>query len=297
MISTLGFSLDQAILFEKKVQNEKLNFDVNYKQGQTYEHVDLNLRHPFLKDVRVRKALLFGLNRQELTKALFDGKQTPAIHSLPSSDPWYTSDPKEVVLYPYSLRKAKMLLEEAGWKEGADGYRVNSKGEKLTFQLMTTAGNKLRELVQVYLQREWKKIGVELTIKNEPARVFFGDTVRKGEYPSMAMFAWISSPENSPKAQWHTASIPSSKNSYSGQNSGAWSNPQVDKLIDQLEVEFDGAKRKNIMAQILKYYTDEVPVIPLYYRSEISVTPKGLKGYELVGHQFSENNYVENWHF
>jgi peptide/nickel transport system substrate-binding protein len=45
----------------------------------------------------------------------------------------------------------------------------------------------------------------------------------------------------------------------------------------------------------LKLYTDEVPVLPLYYRSDVSVIPKNLKNYRVTGHQFSETNVVENW--
>jgi peptide/nickel transport system substrate-binding protein len=297
MTSTLGFSLDQALLFERKVKNENLPFKVNYKDGITYEHIDLNLKNPILQDVRVRKAMVYGLNRKELTNALFEGKQKPAIHNVSPIDPWYTDKSSDIVLYPYSLRKAKQLLDEAGWKEGKDGYRYNQKGEKLSLQLMTTAGNKIRELVEVYLQNEWKKMGMEVTIKNEPPRVFFGDTVRKAQYPAMAMFAWVSSPENSPRSTFHSESIPSAKNAYSGQNSPGWKNPEVDKLLDNLEEEFDANKRKAIITKVLYHYTNEVPVIPLFYRSEISVTPNTLKGYELIGHQFGESYHVENWFF
>ena len=69
----------------------------------------------------------------------------------------------------------------------------------------------------------------------------------------------------------------------------------MDALLDQLELEFDSAKRKQIVAKILHHYTDEVPVIPLYYRSEVAVIPKNIKGLHLTGTQFSESNSVENW--
>ena len=59
---------------------------------------------------------------------------------------------------------------------------------------MTTAGNRSRELVQQVLQSQWKQVGVEIVIKNEPARVFFGETTKERKYTGMALFAWISSP-------------------------------------------------------------------------------------------------------
>lgn len=273
------------------MKTEKLAFDVNFKDSLVYEHIDLNLSNEALKDIRVRKALVHAIDRKELTNSLFEGKQKPAIHNITPTDPWYTED---VVKYEASKRTAKKLLDEAGWKEGADGYRTKD-GKKLTFTLMTTAGNKLRELVQSYLKEEWKKVGVEIEIKNEPARVFFGETVKKGKYPAMALFAWVSSPENSPKSQFHSKNIPAAANGFSGQNSGGWNNPKVDKILEALDVEFKDANRKKLIKDVLTLYTDEVPVIPLYYRADISVTPKNLKGYKQPGHQFVETNHAEKW--
>jgi peptide/nickel transport system substrate-binding protein len=69
----------------------------------------------------------------------------------------------------------------------------------------------------------------------------------------------------------------------------------VDEIIEKIETEFDPKKRTALAQEILKYYTDEVPVIPLYYRSDVAVTPVALKGFRLPGHQFAETNEVENW--
>jgi peptide/nickel transport system substrate-binding protein len=295
MISILGLSFDEAIAFEKRVKTEHLPYKVNFVPGLTYEHLDVNLHNPILSDVRVRKALVYAMNRDELVKALFEGRQQKAIHWMAPIDPWYTEDPSRVVLYPPSRRQAEKLLDEAGWKKNeADGYRYKG-GKKLSFSIMTTAGNKVRELVEVFLQNEWKKIGAEVLIKNEPGRVFFGETVRKGLYPGMAMFAWMSSPENSPRSQFHSEMIPTKANGFSGQNSGGWKNPSIDKEIEELEGEFNPKKRLELVGQILHAYTDEIPVIPLYYRSEVTVTPENLKGYVLPGHQFSETNWAEKW--
>lgn len=296
MISTLGLSFDEAVAFEKKAKAEKLPYLVTFTPSVTYEHIDLNLKQPILKDVKVRKALLLGLNRADLTKALFDGKQEPAVHNISPKDPWFTKDPNKITIYPYSKREAGKLLDEAGWKMGPDNYR-HKDGKKMSLVFMTTAGNKVRELVQVYLQNQYKQLGIELVIKNQPARVFFGDTTRKMNYGEMALFAWVSSPENSPRSVLHSSQIPSDKNGWSGQNFMSWANKDADALMDQLDLEFNAAKRTELVHKILKLYTEEVPVLPLYYRSDVSVVPANLKNYRVSGHQFSETNAVENWTF
>lgn len=294
MIAEIGLSFDQALIFEKKVKNKSLPYNVNFKDGLIYEHIDLNLDNPLLKDMNVRKALIHSINRKELTKALFESKQKPAVHHISPIDPWFTDDKNKIVTYSYSRRKAKKLFAKAGWKKGKDGF-LYKDGKKFKLTLMTTSGNKVRELVQAFLKDQWKSVGVDIEIKNEPARVYFGDTLRKRKSPAMSMYAWMSSPENIPRAQFYSKNIPTKSNGYSGQNYPGWVNLEVDKLIDALDVEFDGAKRTKIVHKILHAYTNEVPTIPLYYRSSISVTPSNLMNYELTGHQFPPTKVIETW--
>lgn len=295
MISNLGMSFDQAIAFEKRVNENNLPYIVDFVPSLLYEHIDLQLGNPILQDIRVRKALVHAIDRDALSQALFEGKQPKALHSIAPIDRWYTDDPEKIVLYEYSPRTARKLLDEAGWTMGDDGYRYKD-GEKLSFQLMTTAGNKTRELVEAWLQEEWKKVGIEITIKNEPARVYFGETVRKSLFPAMAMFAWFSSPENNPRSTMHSSNIPTEENGWAGQNDPRWVNEEVDQLIEEIDVTFDHEKRKELVARILYHYTNEVPVIPLYYRTSNSVRPANMEGYHLAPHQFSEANHVEFWH-
>ncbi len=295
MIGTLGLTLDQGLTLEKKINNEKLPYTIIFNPSITYEHIDLNLDDPILADLKVRKALVYSVNREELVKNLFEGKQPAAIHFLNPKDPWYTDDPSKITVYRYSRREANKLLDEAGWKKNAkDGYRYKN-GKKLTLQFMTTSGNKLREMVQVYLQEQWKQVGIEVAIKNEPARVFFGETTKQRKFGQMALYAWIASPENNPRSTFHSTSIPTKANSWSGQNYPGWKNKDVDSLIEQIDLEFSLAKRQELAAKIAKHYTEEVPVLPMYYRTDISVVPKGLTGYRMTGHQFPETNKVESW--
>ena len=294
LISVLGLALDQALAFDKKVKEEKLGYSVLFQPSAVYEHIDLNLDHPALKDVRVRKALHFSINKDDLVNALFEGKQQPAVHNVTPKDPWFTDDATKIVAYKYSKREADRLLDEAGWKMGADGIRAKD-GKKLSFTLMTTAGNKTRELVQVYLQNQWKQVGIEVNSKNEPARVFFGETTKKRGFDSMALFAWVSSPEASPKSTFSSKNIPTAKNGWSGQNYMGWKNTKVDALLESLDTEFKPEKRITIMHEVLKAYTEDVPVLPLYYRSDVAVIPSQMKGYKLTGHQFPETNEVEKW--
>ncbi len=294
MISELGMTFDQALAFEKRVAKDetlKSKYAVLFREGLIYEHIDLNLRNPLLKDTNIRKALMHGVDRDKLSQALFEGKQKKAISNIHPLDPYFSEN---VVKYEFNPQKAKQLIEQSGWKKGADGI-YEKEGVKLSFVIMTTAQNKTRELVEVFLQEEWKKIGVDIKIRNEPARVYFGETVRKALYPAMAMYAWVSAPDAPPKSTLHSKEIPTSENGWSGQNSGGWANNKVDKLLDQVFLEFSLNKRKDLMQKIQFEYTNEVPTIPLYLRSEIAVAPIALKGFQLAGHQYYSTLRVEDW--
>jgi len=285
----LGLSLDQALAFQKR---HGARFDISLKPGLVYEHIDLNLDNPALKDRRVRQALLYAIDRQAVSQQLFEGKQPVAASFVNPLDRVIADD---VPSYRLDPARAQALLDEAGFKPGADGIRVDANGVRLSLELGTTAGNRTREAVQQVLQSQWRRVGVEIRIKNDPARIFFGEITRKRSFGGLAMYAWLSSPESSPRNQLHSQSIPTEANNFAGQNYPGFKNPEMDKLIDQLETELDFAKRKAIWARIQEIYATELPILPLYFRADPFIVPKWLVGVEATGHQHYSSLRVEHW--
>lgn len=285
----LGLSLDQALAFEKRHRDR---YSTIFKPGLVYEHIDLNLANPILADRRVRQALLYGVDREGMSKQLFDGRQPVALTNVNPLD-WVVA--ADVKSYPYDPAKAAALLDEAGWRSGAGGLRRNAKGEPLALELMSTAGNRSRELVQQVLQSQWRKLGIDIRIRNEPARVFFGETVSKRRFSALAMFAWISAPESVPRTTLHSTQIPTEANNWSGQNYTGFADPRMDALIDRIEVTLDRDARKELWRQLQQLYADELPALPLYFRADAYILPRWLKGVEPTGHQFPTTLWVERW--
>jgi len=197
--------------------------------------------------------------------------------------------------YDYDPNAAAALLDEAGWKAGEDGIRRNEKGEPLQLEIMTTAGNKTRELVEQAMQSQWKQAGIDVRIRNEPARVFFGQTVRERRFTGMAMFAWISSPENIPRTTLHSDEIPTADNGWAGQNYTGFANKEMDKVIDDLEVVCEEEANRTLWNRMQTLYAEELPVIPLYFRANAFILPKWLKGVVPTGHQYPTSLWVETW--
>ena len=286
---SLGLTLDQALSLQQRRGDA---FDFVYKAGLIYEHLDVNLDNPALADVRVRRALLHAVDREAISQKLFQGKQPVADSNVSPLDWVHSAD---VATYPFDPARAEALLDEAGWRRGAGGVRVNSDGEKLSLSLMTTAGARVREQVQQVLQHYWKQIGIETRIRNEPARVFFGQTVRERRFDGLAMFAWISAPESLPRSTLYSGMIPTEANNWAGQNYTGYSNPAVDALIDAIEVELDRDSRRQKWAELQAIYTRDLPALPLYFRADPYVIPKWLEGVRPTGHLAPATLWVEEW--
>jgi len=285
----LGLTVDQAIAFEKRHGGK---FDINYKPGLIYEHIDLNLDNPILKDRRVRRALILAIDRDAINEQLFDGRQ-PVAHSNVNPLDWVYAE--ETPKYPHDPAKAAALLDAAGWNRLERGVRHDAAGQRLTLELMTTAGNRTRELVQQVLQSQWRQVGIDVRIRNQPARVYFGETVGKRKFTAMAMYAWLSAPESVPRSTLHSSEIPTEANNWRGQNYTGYVNPEADDLIEAIEVELDRDKRRALWRRLQQIYAEDLPVIPLYFRAEPYILPKWLKGLAPTGHLVTTTNWIENW--
>ncbi len=284
----LGLNIDQALSFEKRYADR---FQILFKPGLIYEHLDVMQDNPILADARVRKALILGADREAISARLFEGRQ-PVAHS--NVNPLDAVHSEETPRHSFDPETAAALLEEAGWHVGAGGIRQKD-GQPLAIDLMTTAGNKTRELVQQVLQSQWREIGIQATIRNEPAQVFFGETVSKRKFDGLAMFAWISSPESIPRTTLHSDMIPSEENGWTGQNYTGYSSPKMDQVIDDLEVKCDPADQERLWTEMQSLYATDLPAIPLYFRANTHILPKQLRGLTPTGHQYPSTLWVEDW--
>ncbi|GAB5470232.1 MAG: peptide ABC transporter substrate-binding protein [Rhodospirillales bacterium] len=283
-----GIQVPQALAFERRHGDD---YQVIFRPSLAYEHIDLNLTRPHLQDVRVRHALLHAIDRQAIVDRLFGDRQPVALSNVSPLSPNATED---LPRYDYDPETAAALLEAAGWTAEGTG-RVNGAGERLILTLGTTAGDRTRELVQQVLQSQWREVGIEVRIQNAPARVFFGQNMRERRYGDMALFAWFAAPGSVPRTTLRSSEIPTAENGWSGQNYSGYANPEMDRLIDDLEVTLDAEARKTVWADLQRLYMTDLPVLPLYWRSTAFILPTWLGNVKPTGNLSPTTYWIEDW--
>jgi peptide/nickel transport system substrate-binding protein len=286
----IGLTIDQVLALQKQHPD---SFRYTFKPSLNYEHIDLKAENPLLVEVRVRRALLMAIDRQTMVERLFRGTQPVAATWVNPLSPYYDGSVSAVRFDPAG---AKALLAAAGWTPGEDGICRNAAGERLSFEFSTTAGNRLRELQQQVLQSNLRNACVEVTIKNEPARSFFGETMKKRSFTGLVMYAWSSTVTETPFRTLGSSQIPAAANNYGGANYPGFSDPGMDADIAAAEGELDPVKRKQIWADMQHIYAEQIPVLPLFFRSEAPATPTWLRGYAPTGHADYGTEWAENWH-
>ena len=230
--------------------------------GLQYEHLDFNTKNPQLADVAVRKAFATGLNLQEIvdrTVKQFSDKATILGNRF-----WMNNQPEyqdhRGAYGNGDIAAAEKLLTDAGYAKGADGIFAKG-GKKLSFNISTTAGNKLRETQEQLIQAQAKEFGMEIKIKNAEADVLFGEWLPEHNF-DIANFAWVATP-------FAVSSNQSIFSTGSAQNYGQFSNKQVDELFTQAVSELDPKKATELGNQIDQILYDEMATVPLYQKPQL----------------------------
>jgi peptide/nickel transport system substrate-binding protein len=234
--------------------------------GPAEERYAFNMDHtqvPLFTDTQLRKALALSVDRKTIVDKLLFGLTTAARGDWDNT-PW---ENKAVTVDPYDPEQAKSILDGLGWKPGPDGIRQKD-GQRLAFDHTTTSGSQLRENVQLLIQQNFKDVGVEMNIKNQPTDQLFGSYAAGGVWArgTFQMGGWttgINLPDPDLSSHYLSKEIASEQNP-AGAQSYRYSNPRLDTLFGQQATELDPAKRKAIFDQIQQIVHDDYICIWLY---------------------------------
>lgn len=242
--------------------------------GSPIETFSLNLALPVFQDKAVRQALYMAVDKASIIDALYFGLPVATESYMPQQAFHYNADlPK----HEFNIEKASALLEEAGWKLGSDGVRAKD-GLRLSFENSTTSGNHLREQMQQFLQQTFAQIGAEMTIRNLPPAVMWGDHWMMSQFQSaIAGIVFLTGGDPDTSDYFSSKSIAAQGGA--GQNTWQWKNEEVDKLLAEGASIFVPEERKKAYARIQELARDELPFLPLHQFTDLRGYKKGFAGY------------------
>ncbi len=228
---------------------------IDQQPGTVLSYLAFNLRDPILKDVRVRQALAYAIDRGAMLHYLFGDQGRLADSVLPPQHWAYSGD---VAHYPFDPDKANALLDSAGYHRGKDGMRFH-----LT---MKTSTEETTRLLAAVLQDQLRKVGIALDIRSFEFATFYADVV-KGSFQLYSL-RWIGGNEDPDIFYYafHSSSFPPKH-----ANRSYYVNPEMDRLIEAGRSTVDQEKRKQIYAQVQQILARDLPYINLWYFDNVVV--------------------------
>jgi len=224
--------------------------------GTSYQYLAMNLRDPVLRDVRVRRALAYAIDREPMIRYLWRGMARPANSVLP---PQHWAYDAEAANYPYDPEKARRLLDEAGYPPGADGIRFH-----LAMKSSTNEGTRLFCAV---LQQQLRQVGIALDLRTYEFATFYSDVVR-GDFQLYSM-RWVGGSNQDPdifENLFDTASFAPRR-----ANRGYYSNPEVDRLIADARRSTDRSRRAADYRSIQQILNLDLPYIHLWWMDNVLI--------------------------
>lgn len=239
------------------------------------DFIGFNTQKKPFDDPRVRQAVSYALNKESFLSGVYNniGK----VSNVPTSPKVFGYAP-DVKGYPYDVNKAKALLAEAGY---ATGFKTT---------IWTSELNKERINLAEVIQSQLKGVGIDLQIVVMENGAFF-DAINKGQH-EMVINHWGNATGDADYNQFnlfHTDSFGASGNRF------FYSNPAVDKLIEEGRKENDPAKRKEIYAKTQQMEIDDAAMIPFRVQENLAVISKSVKGYWInpIGYPVYNDAYLE----
>lgn len=248
------FAINPADFYQNVTNPEQFNLKKAIVLEPTYVFIAWNNLRPFFSDKKVRWALSYAINRQEIIDKILFSAAVP-IQSPVFYKSQYLND--KLPQIPYDIEKAKQLLDEAGWKD-SDGDGVRDKmidGKKVDFKFtFMNNNNAKRKKVMLIIIESLKQIGIQADLQEYEWSVFL-DKQKKHEYDA-GYGAWqLSVTPEDPYQIWH-----SSQSAGEGSNYISYKNPEADKLLEENRLTFDETKRKEILDKWQQIIYDDQPV-------------------------------------
>ncbi|WP_432737588.1 peptide-binding protein [Maridesulfovibrio sp. FT414] len=271
-VDTMGLT-PQQYLFQTSGGDWDRNFQKFKYLSFSYAYLGFNMESPFFKDVRVRKAINYAIDKEEIVKGVLLGLGYPAMGPYKPGT-WVYND--KLKPYGYQPEKARALLKEAGWVDTDGDGIIDRDGKPFSFTIITNQGNTLRIKSATIIQNRLKGVGIDVKIRTLEWAAFLNDFILKGRFDATVL-GWNILQDPDIYSVWH-----SSKAVPGGLNFIKYKNSELDELLEKGRSTLDQAERKVIYDRIQEIMHEEQPYCFLYVPMALPVYQKRIKGLEVA---------------
>ena len=241
-----------------------------YKYLQSvYTYLGFNLKRPLFQDHRIREAIAYAIDRQELINGVLLGHGEIIASPYKPGTSWVNKSLKPRAFNP---DKARNILASAGWIDSdKDGY-LDKHGKMLSFTIITNNGNKQRADTATIIQQRLKQVGIKVNVRLIEWSAFIENFINKRQFDAVIL-GWSLTPEPDQYSIWH-----SSQTGARQFNFLSYSNAKVDKALIEATRTFDKSKRKQWYDIMQQEIYNDVPVVFLYAPYSLPAVHKRIQG-------------------
>jgi peptide/nickel transport system substrate-binding protein len=243
----------------------------------SFTWIGWNNAHPIFRDVRVRQAMTYFTNRQQMVKTILVDLGQIVDSPISRFRPEYDTS---LYSHPYDPQKALGLLAEAGWKD-TDGDGILDKeidGQRVPFrfEIKFNSGNDTRKSVALALQDELRKHGIDASVRALDWTIFL-DEVRDHKFDAVIL-AWLMNVSEPDKYQiWHSSQVENK-----GSNVISYKNPRVDAILEEYRRTFDADKRIELYREFQRILNAEQPYTFLFMQKAVTAVSRRFHGVEVL---------------
>lgn len=246
------------------------NFSVLIEKSADYRALMYNFNNPLFKSKEFRQALNYAVDREMIVQKLLHSLGSVAHHPLQNS--W--ANPKNIDRIEYNPKKARDILERAGWHKNAKGV-LEKNGTEASFDMYAMSNDPLRVALVKLLSSEFAKLGIKTNIYAKPAGSF--------DYTKVDSFLVGWGTPLDPDLHTYRVFESSQGDIW---NFGHYKNNKVDESLKMARNTLDSAKRKAHYAEFIKEIQNDPPFLFLVYLDFPLVYNKHIKGIKphILGH-------------
>lgn len=271
--SGIDISNISPMQFTRQTENKVFqnNFNKYRYLSFAYTYLGYNLKNPLFTDKRVRQAISYAINKDEIISGVLLGLGKPATGPFKPGTWAYNGNVK---IYNYNPQKARELLKEAGWQDSNNDGVLEKDGKPFVFELVLSQGNETRQKCAEIIQRQLAEVGITVKIRILEWAAFINDFINKRRFDTVIL-GWTIPPDPDAYDVWH-----SSKTAPEELNFISYKNTEVDEMLERGRSTFDQRQRKKYYDRFQEILAEDQPYTFLYVPDSLIIINKRFRGIE-----------------